>query len=309
MRLAVSSSPHIKSNGSIEREMWFVVLALLPAAVYGIYFFGLNSMWVIIVSISSALLAEAAMQKIRKKPITVYDGSAFLTGLLLALCLPPTVPLWIPLIGAVFAVAVGKHIFGGLGHNIFNPALVGRVFLVASWPALMTKWINPDGVTGATPLALAKQGITDISYQNLFIGSVGGCIGETSALLLLIGALFLFWKRVINWRIPVTYLATTFVLSWIFGGDPLFHLLAGGLILGAFFMATDPVTSPVTKNGRLIFGFGCGLMTVILRFFSGYPEGVMFAILLMNSATPLIDRFTKQKQFGYKKPEKKKEVK
>ena len=300
MKLNISVSPHIRSKNSIEKEMWYVILALLPATIFGAIVF--NAWSIIIISIVTAVLTEAAIQRFRKKQITITDGSAVLTGLLLALVLSPAVPLWIPLIGSFVAIAIGKHVFGGLGHNIFNPALVGRAFLVVSWPAIMTKWIAPDGITSATPLAGAKA-----SYGPLFLGMIGGCIGETSALLLLIGGLFLFWKKVISWRIPAAYIGTVFILSWIFGGDPIFHLFAGGLFIGAFFMATDPCTSPITKNGRLIFGFGCGLITSILRFFSGYPEGVMFAILLMNSATPLIDRFTKQKPFGYKKPEKKKE--
>ncbi len=309
MKFTISASPHVKSKNSIEKEMFYVILALLPAAAFGAYLFGFNSVWIIIISISSALLTEALIQKLRKKQVTVYDGSAFLTGLLLALCLPPTVPLWIPSIGAAFAVAIGKHVFGGLGNNIFNPALIGRAFLVVSWPALMARYISPDGITSATPLTLAKETIANVSYKDLFLGYIGGSIGETSAVLLLIGALFLLWKKVISWRISLTYIATVFILSWILGKDPLFHLLAGGLIIGAFFMATDPVTSPITKLGRVIFGFGCGILTVILRMFSSYPEGVMFSILLMNSATPFIDRLTKQKPFGYKKPEKKKEGK
>ena len=291
--MKISVSPHIKSRNSIEKEMWYVVLALVPAAVFGSYIFGANAIWIIVLSISSALLTEALMQKLRKKPITIYDGSAFITGLLLALVLPPTAPLWIPVSGAVFAVAIGKHAFGGLGLNIFNPALVGRAFLVSSWPIIMTTWVGPDGVTGATPLATGEA-----MYKNMFLGLTGGTIGETSALLLLLGALFLFYKKIISWRISLSYIAAVFVLSFVFKQDPLFNILAGGLMLGALFMATDPVTSPITKNGRLIFGIGCGVLTVIIRFFSNLPEGVMYSILLMNGLTPLIDRYTKQKPFG-----------
>ncbi len=210
------------------------------------------------------------------------------------------------MIGAIFSIAIAKQLFGGLGHNIFNPALAGRVFLTAAWPALMTKWLLPDGTTGATPLGMLKLGGIKTGYAKLFLGNIGGCIGETSAIALLIGAAFLFYKKIINWRIPITYIVTAALFALIFKQDPLFHILAGGLLLGAFFMATDYVTSPLTKNGQLLFGFGCGFLTIILRLFSGYPEGVMFAILLMNTATPLIDRFTMPKPFGYKKPAKQK---
>ncbi len=297
--LTVSSNPHIKDSLNISSIMWTVVLALLPAVVAGVYFFKLKALGIIITSILSATLTELIIFKLTKKPLHI-DGSAVLTGLLLALILPPTVPLWLPALGAAFAISIGKQIFGGLGHNIFNPALAGRAFLVASFPALMTRWILPDGVTGATPLGLLKlQGIK-AAYPSLFIGNIGGCIGETSALALLIGGIFLFYKRIIGWRIPVMYISTSFILAFIFGQDPLFHILAGGLLIGALFMATDYVTAPLTKKGRLIFGFGCGFLTMIIRLFGSYPEGVMFSILLMNAATPLIDRFTKPKPFGYR---------
>lgn len=303
-KLTISVSPHVKDKNNVNKIMWCVILALLPATIAGIYFFKTRALLIMLLSISSAVLTELIIQKITKKPITIKDGSAVLTGLLLALTLSPLVPWWIPVLGSIFAIAIGKQIFGGLGHNIFNPALTGRAFLVASWPALMTKWILPDGVTGATPLGLLKLEGVKTSYWNLFIGNIGGCIGETSAIALLIGAAFLFYKKVIDWRIPTTFVGTVFVFALIFRQDPLFHILAGGLLIGAFFMATDYVTSPITKSGKLIFGFGCGFLTIILRLFSGYPEGVMFSILLMNATTPLIDRFTKIKPFGYKKPEK-----
>lgn len=308
--MKLSTSPHITSKNSIEKEMWYVILALLPVTIFGVYLFGFSTLWILVLSISSALLTEALMQKLRKKPVTVYDGSAVITGLLLALVLPPTVPLWIPIVGAFFAVAIGKHVFGGLGFNVFNPALVGRAFLVSSWPLIMTTWIRPDGVTGATPLGILKMegtnaliaefGSKAATYKSLFFGLTGGTIGETSALLLLMGAIFLFYKKIISWRIPLGYFGTVFILSFIFRQDPILGILAGGVMIGAFFMATDPVTSPVTKNGRLIFGIGCGILTVIIRFYSSLPEGVMYSILLMNGLTPLIDRYTKQKPFGKK---------
>lgn len=306
-KLTVSSNPHIKDKDNVNKIMWYVILALLPASITGVYLFKVNALLIIVLSVVSAVLTELIIQKLTKKPVTVKDGSAVLTGLLLALTLSPLVPWWIPVFGAIFAIAIGKQIFGGLGHNIFNPALAGRAFLVASWPALMTRWLLPDGVTGATPLGLLKLEGIKTGYLQLFLGNIGGCIGETSAIALLIGAGFLFYKKIIDWRIPAAYIGSVFVFAFIFRQDPIFHILAGGLLIGAFFMATDYVTSPITQNGKLIFGFGCGFLTIILRLFSSYPEGVMFAILLMNAAVPLVDRYTRLKPFGYKKPMKKKE--
>jgi len=314
-KLITTSSPHIFKNISVNKIMWTVAAALLPAIIASVYFFGWGSLWMIIVSVSSALATEAAIQKLSKKEVTINDGSAFVTGLLLALVLPPTVPLWISALGPIFAIAIAKHAFGGLGFNIFNPALAGRAFIIASWPALVSTYITPDGITSATPLSILKIqgqealtqafGATSSLYQSLFIGNIGGAIGETSALALLIGAGFLFYKKIIDWRIPSLYIGTVFFLSFIFGKDPAFSVLAGGLLIGAFFMATDPVTSPTTKNGRLIFGFGCGFLTVIIRVFSGLPEGVMYSILLMNALTPLIERYTIPKPFGTPKGENK----
>ncbi len=300
----VTSNPHIRSKRNIDTIMWSVVISLLPAAIAGVYFFGTSALWIILLSIISAVVTEGIIQRFMGQKVTIRDGSAVLTGLLLALILSPLVPYWIPVLGAVFAVSIGKMVFGGLGHNIFNPALVGRAFLVASWPALMTRWINPDGITGATPLAMLKYEGVKAGYSQLFFGNIGGCIGETSALALLLGAGFLFYKKIIDWRIPGTYIGTVLVFSLIFRQDPIFHLLAGGLLIGALFMATDYVTSPITPKGKLIFGFGCGFLTIILRLFSGYPEGVMFSILLMNAAVPLIERYTQVKPFGYLKPKK-----
>ncbi len=297
--MKVSSAPHIKEGVNVNRVMWLVFLALIPAVIASYIFFGMNALSIILVSILTAIFLEFLIQKLTHKEITVKDGSALVTGLLLALILPPTVPLWVPIVGVIFAIAIVKHAFGGLGYNIFNPALAGRAFLVASWPTLLTKWITPDGITSATPLAVLKsEGLLVVSYEKLFLGNLAGCLGETSALALLLGAAFLFSMKVIGWRIPATYLGTVAVLSFVVGQNPLFHLLAGGLIIGAFFMATDPVTSPLTKRGRIIFGIGCGILTIVIRLYSGLPEGVMYSILLMNSLVPLIDRFTKPKSFG-----------
>ena len=288
----------------------------------------------------SAVATEALIQFLMKKPITVKDGSAVVTGILLGFNVPAAVPWWIPVIGFAFAIAVGKIPCGGLGYNPMNPALLGRAFLLASWPTRMTIFkIAPtggtlsgiDAVTTATPLnvfktskdiianqanqlpdkvAQATKAIDQLydSYSNLFFGKVGGVIGETSVALLLLGAIYLIYKRYIGLRIPLTYIGTVALLSWIFGGteglftgDPIFHVLAGGLILGAFYMATDMVTSPVTPKGRYYFGIGCGILTVVIRLIGGYPEGVSYSILLMNLAVPLLDRYTKPKTFGKQK--------
>jgi electron transport complex protein RnfD len=308
-RLDVSVSPHLHKDESVSRIMWIVVVSLIPAGVAGVLIFGRSALWVTFLGIIAAVATEGFLQLITKRKVTILDGSAFLTGLLLAYNLPPHVPFWLPIVGSFFAIAIGKQVFGGLGQNIFNPALVGRVFLMASWPRYMTSFAKPlsfDAVTSATPLMLLKEGkLTDaISYLDLFLGKRGGCIGEVCILALLMGAAFLFYKRYISWHIPATYIMTTAVCMYIFGpnglftGDWLLHVLSGGLILGAFFMATDYVTSPLTYKGQIIFGIGCGLLTAIIRLWGGYPEGVSYAILMMNGATPIIDRFTRNRIYG-----------
>lgn len=310
-KLIVSASPHLHKDESVSKIMWMVVISLIPAGAVGVFIFGLSALWVIILGIASALITEGILQALTKRKITVLDGSAFLTGLLLAYNLPPKVPFWLPIVGSFFAIAIGKQVFGGLGQNIFNPALAGRVFLMASWPKYMTTFTEPlnfDVLTSATPLALIKEGkvLENISYLNLFLGKRGGCIGEVCILALLLGALFLLLKGYISWHIPIPYIFTVGILTYIFGqkglfsGDWLFHVLSGGLILGAFFMATDYVTSPLTRKGQIIFGIGCGLITVIIRLWGGYPEGVSYAILMMNAATPIIDRHTKNRIYGTK---------
>ncbi len=309
INLVVSASPHIHNKESVRKIMWMVVLSLLPAGAAGVYIFGLGALWVIIWAVLAAVASEAILQAASKRKITVLDGSAVLTGLLLAYNLPPQVPFWLPIAGSFFAIAIGKQIFGGLGQNIFNPALVGRVFLMASWPKYMTAFTRPfayDTVTSATPLAALKEGkiLEKIPYIDLFLGKRGGCIGEVCIAALLVGAIFLLIKGYITWRIPFTYILTVGIFTYIFGprglgsGDWLFHVLTGGLILGAFFMATDYVTSPLTNKGQVVFGIGCGLLTAIIRLWGGYPEGTSYAILMMNAATPIIDRFTRNKVFG-----------
>ena len=320
-KFIVSVSPHLHKDESISKIMWMVILSLIPVGAAGVFIFGLKTLGVIILSIVCALVTELFLQVLTKRKVTVLDGSAFLTGLLLAYNLPAHVPFWIPIIGSFFAIAIGKQVFGGLGQNIFNPALVGRVFLVASWPKYMTIFTKPltpplctgaglnyDAVTSATPLALLKEGkiLENVSYLDLFLGKRGGCIGEVCILALLLGAAFLLLKGYISWHIPITYILTVGVFTYIFGpqglfsGDWLFHILSGGLILGAFFMATDYVTSPLTYKGQIIFGLGCGLLTAIIRLWGGYPEGVSYAILMMNGASPIIDRYTKNRIYGTK---------
>lgn len=317
--LIVSVGPHIKDTATTKGIMWAVVFSLVPAGIAGVFIFGLNSLYVIMVSIVAAVLTEIAILAFRRLEISaVLDGSAILTGLLLAYNLPPGVPLWLPVVGSVFAIAIGKQVFGGLGHNIFNPALAGRAFLMVSWPVYMTTWQNPrwvpDAVSTATPLAILKEGpfggssqLSAVNCIDLFLGNRGGCIGEVCIAALLIGAAFLFLRKIITWHIPMAYVATVALLSWMFNGragffsgDALFFILTGGLILGAFFMATDYVTSPLTARGRIIFGLGCGILTFVIRKFSGYPEGVSYAILIMNSTVPLIDKYTHPKWFGKK---------
>jgi len=309
-RLIVSASPHLHKDESISKIMWMVVLSLIPAGVAGVFIFGVSALWVIILAVFSALAAEGILQLITKRKVTILDGSAILTGLLLAYNLPPNVPFWLPIVGSFFAIAIGKQVFGGLGQNIFNPALVGRVFLMASWPKYMTTFTRPfDAITSATPLALLKEGklLERISYLDLFLGKRGGCIGEVCILALLLGAAILLIKGYISWHIPFTYIITTGLFTYIFGakgffsGDWIFHILSGGLILGAFFMATDYVTSPLTRKGQIIFGVGCGLITAVIRLWGGYPEGASYAILMMNAATPIIDRYTKNRVYGVRR--------
>ena len=310
--LKVYSSPHIHSGDSVKNIMWTVVFSLLPVFIASIYFFGLPAFTITAACIISCVATESFITSRYGTAGNVKDGSAVLTGLLLAFCLPPTVPLWIPVLGGVFAMGVVKHAFGGLGVNVFNPALMGRAFLLASWPVLMTTWRKPfDAVTSATPLAVEKmQGMQTLMesmggqsqmYKDLLIGNIGGCLGETSALLLAIGGLYLLWKGVITWHTPTAYFATVIVLSFLMGEDVLFHLLAGGLMIGAFYMATDYVTTPITGKGKLVFGLGCGLITMAIRVYGGLPEGVSYSILIMNAFTPLIDRHTMRTPKGWSK--------
>jgi electron transport complex protein RnfD len=317
----LSSSPHIRSTETTDQVMRAVIYALLPACAASVYFFGLPALSVLLLCTAGCVGAEALCCKAMGKPLSIADGSAALTGVLLALNLPPSAPWWLALLGSAVAIAIAKQVYGGLGYNPFNPALVARVVLLISFPVQMTTWSSPaplgsgiDAVTAATPLGEWKTAVMltgkmpealSEGLGSYFVGHMAGSLGEVSALALLIGAAYLLWKRILTWHTPVSYLGTVVVLSGIFWlvdpgkyPDPLFHLLTGGLILGALYMATDMVTSPVTNRGMVVFGVGCGLLTVLIRLFGGYPEGVSFAILLMNAATPLIDRYTRPKKFG-----------
>ncbi|MDB4349385.1 RnfABCDGE type electron transport complex subunit D [Omnitrophica bacterium] len=306
--LVISSAPHTFNRLNVPQVMWGVVIALAPAIIASIILFKLLAVRLIATCIISCVATEVLSQKIRKKSIAINDGSAVVTGILLALVLPPSIPIWQASVGSVVAIGLGKQLFGGLGFNIFNPALLGRAFLMAAFPTFLTKWTNPltlDAVTGATPLGLMKFEYIHTPYLDLFLGNIPGSLGETSALAILLGGTYLFIKRYAGWRIPFSFLLTAFLLSGVLHimnpaafPTPLFQILSGGMLLGAIFMATDPVTSPVTKKGRWIFGIGCGIFVIIIRTWSGLPEGVMYSILLMNSVTPLLNRFTRPRRFG-----------
>jgi electron transport complex protein RnfD len=323
MNRVLAPSPHFRSDTTVETAMYGVIIALLPATAVGVYFFGINALRVIFWSVGGCLLFEGLVLRIRGRDMSALrDGSAILTGLLLAMNLPSSCPWWMVLVGALVAIGLGKQVYGGLGYNPFNPALVARVFLLISFPVAMTSWPEPgrfptslDTVTAATPLGQMKTDLlmtgnigaaADMSLMAPFLGKMGGSLGEISALALLAGGLYLLARKIITWHIPVSFLLTVVVMTgafWIYDPTryavPTFHLVTGGLMLGVFFMATDYVTSPVTTRGMLIFGTGCGVLTVLIRLFGGYPEGVSFAILLMNSATPIIDRYTRPRVFGY----------
>lgn len=310
INLIAGSSPHIKSGESTQKIMRDVIIALIPALLASFYYFKVQAAMLVLVTVTSCVLAEYIWNRIAKKPNTIGDLSAVVTGILLAFNLSPAVPVWIAAIGGFFAIIIVKQLFGGLGHNFVNPALAARAFMMASWPVQMTTWQLPgwDAVSTATPLALIKKGSEAVGtlprISDLFLGNIGGTIGETSALALLIGAAYLLVRRVITPELPLSYIATVGLMTWMLGGESLFtgnfiyHILSGGLILGAFFMATDYVTSPVTFIGRIIMGVGCGLMTSIIRLYGGYPEGVSYSILLMNLVVPMIDRYLIPKSFG-----------
>ncbi len=323
--LIISGSPHTHGDASIKKIMWGVVIALIPALLVSFWYFGIGAIFITAVAVLSCVIVEYVIQKflLKEKP-TISDGSAVITGLLLAMNVPSNLPWWMVIIGSVICIAVAKMSFGGLGKNPFNPALVGRVFLLISFPVAMTSWPLPlqnrfvlvDAVTGPTSLGIIKEGLHKgdaistlmgkvPSYAEMLIGNMGGSLGEVSALALLLGGLYMIFRKIITWHIPIAYILTVFIFAGILYLvdptrylDPVFHLLAGGLMLGAIFMATDMVTSPMSKSGMLIFGFGCGVLTMLIRVWGAYPEGVSFAILIMNAFVPLINKAFKPSRFG-----------
>lgn len=323
--LKVSSSPHIRHEDTTSVLMSDVIIALIPALIYGVFIFGMRALFLALISVATCVLSEAIYNKLMKKPSTVGDLSAVVSGILLVFNLPVNAPAWMPIAGGLFAMIVVKALFGGIGKNIVNPVLAARVFLFASWPSYMTfytapitqrissfSWRSPvnvyaeDAVSSATMLTSLKNDLLpDIDLYDVILGKTAGCIGETSSLLLLAGGLYLLVRRVITWHIPVSFIGTVAILTFIFAPAEvsnlhfmLYEVFSGGLILGAIFMATDYVTSPVTRGGRIIFGMGCGLLTLFIRFFGGYPEGVSFAILIMNLFVWYLDRAFKPTKFG-----------
>lgn len=325
--LRVSGSPHVHTDNSVKKIMYGVIYAMIPALLVSIYFFGLDAVRVTIISVIACLFVEAIVQKyLLKSPVTIDDGSAIITGILLAFNVPSNLPWWIIVIGAIVSIGIGKMSFGGVGKNIFNPALVGRVFLLISFPVQMTSWPIPkplfaenltDAITGPTPLGIMKEGLSagksvqDIMpeipnyVENLMTGFQGGSLGEVSALALILGAIYMLFRKIITWHTPTAYIGSVVIFSgilWLVDPtqfvDPMFHLLTGGMILGVFYMATDMVSSPMSAKGQLIFGAGAGILTILIRVFGAYPEGVSFAILIMNAFVPLIDRGFKPTRFG-----------
>ena len=293
----LSPGPHFSSKRKSWQIMLFVIIALLPECAAGVFYFGLPALMTILISVATCVLSEALFQMAIRRPVQIKDLSAVVTGILLALTLPPTTPLWMTVLGAVFAIVVTKGFFGGIGCNVWNPALSGRAFLMLSFPvAIGANWVAPgaDAVSTATPLAHASN----IPMWDLFIGNHAGSIGETSIMMILVSAVFLLVTKIIDWRAPLMMVLTCSACSFIAGSDVLFNLFTGGLLFGAVFMVTDYTTSPVTKPGRYIFGAGCGLITFLIRQFGGYPEGVMFSIMIMNSIVPFLNKLSRRK-YGY----------
>lgn len=307
--LIVSSSPHLHCGMNTRNIMLDVIIALVPAGIVSVWLFGWRALLVELVCVASCMAAEVLSRAVMKRPQTVGDLSCVVTGLLLAYNLPSTIPLWQAAFGSVVAIVVAKQMFGGLGQNFVNPALLGRIVLMGSFPGEMNNWVAPmqwqgaDALSSATPLALMSQGgdLSAFSPLQLFVGMRGGCLGETCVFALLLGGVYLVIRRVISPIIPVVYIGTVFVMSWLLGANPLYHILSGGLMLGAIFMATDYTTSPINKAGKVVFAVGCGLLTVLIRLYGSLPEGVSFAIVIMNILVPLIERVTRPLPFGEKR--------
>ncbi|MDO4689879.1 MAG: RnfABCDGE type electron transport complex subunit D [Fusobacterium sp.] len=303
--LKTGPAPHIRTSETVESVMYDVVIALIPAFLMAIYSFGVRALILTSVSVLTCMVTEYICQKALKQDINIFDGSAIITGILFAFVVPVIMPLQYVVVGAVVAIALGKMVYGGLGHNIFNPALVGRAFVQASWPVAITTFAY-DGKAGATVLDAMKRGIplTDAllnngnQYLEAFLGRMGGCLGETSSFALLLGGLYLIYKKHIDWKVPTVMIGTVFALTALMGADPVMQIFSGGLYLGAFFMATDMVTSPVTDKGRVVFALGLGILISLIRIKGGYPEGTAYAILIMNGVVPLIDRYIRPKKFG-----------
>ncbi|MBC2856235.1 MAG: RnfABCDGE type electron transport complex subunit D [Cetobacterium sp.] len=311
--LKMGPSPHIRTKETVEDVMYDVIIALIPAMIAAWYFFGVRALTVTAVSILTCMVFEYICQKVMKRDIDVFDGSAIITGILYAFVIPANMSLTYVIIGAAVSIVLGKMVFGGLGHNIFNPALVGRAFIQASWPVAITTFLYDD-IAGPTLLDAMKRGLTsDLAlvekgnlYMNTFVGRMGGSLGETSALALLIGGAYLIYKKQIDWKVPAIVIGTVFVATLASGADPVLHIFSGGLFLGAFFMATDMVTTPQNSKGRMVFALGLGILISLIRLKGGYPEGTAFAILIMNGFVPIINRYTKPKVFGEVKADAKK---
>lgn len=301
--LKMGPSPHVRTNETVEKVMYDVIIALLPALLMAIYVFKIQALTTTLIAVGTCLATEGIMQKIMGKDIDIKDGSAIITGMLFAFVVPVTMTYWIVIVGSAVSILLGKMLFGGLGHNIFNPALVGRAFVQASWPVAITTFVL-DGQAGPTMLDAMKRGVDGTlvaagnPYVNALLGKMGGTIGETSALALLLGGGYLIYKGQVNWKVPAIIIGTVGIGAFLFGGDPIMHMLSGGLFLGAFFMATDMVTSPYTEKGQMIFAFGIGVLVTLIRFKGGYPEGMAYSILIMNGVVPLINKYTKPKMFG-----------
>lgn len=305
-KFIVSSSPHIRASYTTKGIMADVLIALVPAMIAGIWFFGMRALMITLISAISCVAFEWLWQKLTNQPITIEDLSAVVTGVLIAFNLPVSAPIYIPIVGSFVAIILAKQFFGGIGQNFINPALAARAVLLASFPQAMTDFAVPgvDGVSSATPLALLKAGEAVPSLIDVFVGNIGGTIGEISAIALIIGFGYLVYRKVITIRIPAIYIGVVFILTYILGrgqlfnANPLYEIMSGGLLLGAFFMATDYSTSPSTPKGQIIFAIGCGILTTVIRLYGGYPEGVSYSILIMNLAVPLIDKYTAPRPFG-----------
>lgn len=301
--LKMGPSPHVRTSETVEKVMYDVIIALLPALLMAVYVFGIQALTTTLIAVGTCMATEGIMQKIMGKDIDIKDGSAIITGILFAFVVPVTMAYWIVIVGSAISILLGKMLFGGLGHNIFNPALVGRAFVQASWPVAITTFVL-DGQAGPTMLDAMKRGLDGTlvaagnPYMNALLGKMGGSIGETSAIALLLGGAYLIYKGQVNWKVPAIIIGTVGVGAFLFGGDPIMHMLSGGLFLGAFFMATDMVTSPYTEKGQMIFAFGIGALVTLIRFKGGYPEGMAYSILIMNGVVPLINKYTKPKMFG-----------